>query len=105
LAESLRLVKLRHRIGLGDMLPETHEADLRRQVRAWLLDAFGIDGAQIKDDSSLFANGMLNSFDLLTFVMHLETQTGRRIRAIDVNLENFDSVNKIVTFLDRRRRG
>lgn len=58
------------------------------------IDAVGIDMA-------LFSSGLLDSFDLLDLVVMLEKTTGKKISAIDINLENFDTPSRIIPFISK----
>lgn len=71
------------------------------QIRAWLIETFGLASEHISDASPLFSSGMLDSFNLIELVAFIEATSGARVRTIDINLENFDSIEKIATYLAR----
>ena len=64
-------------------------------VRTLLSREFDIPAAELEDDTPLFSSGRLDSFHLVELITILEKETGRRIAAGDVNLENFDSPQRI----------
>lgn len=62
--------------------------------------ADGVDG-----DTLLFSSGVLDSFvmiDLLTFV---ESAAGIRFGPTDVTLDNLDSLNRILGFVESKQSG
>lgn len=75
------------------------------QIGAWLCDTFGLDPKHLRDESPLFSSGKLDSFNLVELVAFVEAATGARIRTIDINLDNFDSVARIVAYLRRIAAG
>lgn len=70
-------------------------------VIAFLEDELGIETDEIENDTALFSAGIVDSFALVNMMMFLETQGGFRINPVDVNLDNLDSVNRIVAFSER----
>jgi acyl carrier protein len=74
---------------------------LHDAITRWLNERCGVRPAGYEGDAALFSNGMLDSFDLLDLVVMLEKSNGRKISAIDINLENFDTPNRIVRFMSR----
>lgn len=75
-----------------------HQDKLLSLVKEW---AVGRTGLVIQEDTVLFSSGLLDSFDLLELITMLETAFDRKISAVDVNLENFDSPAQILAFLQR----
>ena len=52
-------------------------------------------------DSSLFVSGLLDSFTLVDFVAVIESECGVRVDDGDLRPENFDTIRKIESFIDR----
>lgn len=72
----------------------------RDQLREFLVDRFRLDGVELDDDTQLFSTGLLDSFSMIELVMYLEQQSGEKLRAGDFNLENLDSVDRILRFMN-----
>ena len=51
------------------------------------------------DSSNFIDNGMLDSFDIVTLVVSLDTEFGISIDGTDILPENFSSVNNIIQLL------
>ncbi|HJQ69311.1 MAG TPA: acyl carrier protein [Blastocatellia bacterium] len=76
------------------MLPEpvmTFLSQAARQARADMPDR----------DSSLFTSGLLDSFTLVDFVAVIESECGVRVDDHDLRPENFDTISKIESFIER----
>jgi acyl carrier protein len=74
---------------------------LEGKLGAWIGDRTGLAADEIDENTALFSSGLLDSFDLLDFVSMLEVEIGRKIRPIDINLDNFDSPAKVKAFVTR----
>ena len=73
------------------------------RVAEFLEDELGIDTSEISNDTALFSAGIVDSFALVNLMMFLEAEGGFRINPVDVNLDNLDSIDRIVSFSDRCR--
>lgn len=68
-------------------------------IRALIADQFGLDPAELADDTVMFSSGLLDSFHLVELISVLEKTSGRRIKPGEINLENLDSPQRIAGFL------
>ncbi|MFD0895189.1 acyl carrier protein [Luteolibacter ambystomatis] len=68
-------------------------------VRTLIADQFGLDPAELADDTPMFSSGLLDSFHLVELISVLEKTSGRRIKPGEINLENLDSPQRIANFL------
>lgn len=66
-----------------------------------LEDQVGVDTTCIDAGDLLFSSRIVDSFALVTIIMELEKRAGIKIAADDVTLENFDSINQILAFVER----
>jgi acyl carrier protein len=76
------------------MLPEpvmTYLNQAARQARTEMPDR----------DSSLFVSGLLDSFSLVDFVALIESECDVRVDDADLRPENFDTIAKIESFIER----
>jgi acyl carrier protein len=72
-----------------DMLLEFFEEDL------------GVDIDGIEPETRIFSSGIIDSFALVTLMTFLEKAGGFRINPADVNLDNMDSIARIVDYSQR----
>jgi acyl carrier protein len=68
----------------------------------FLRDDLKIDTADISPGNPLFSSGIVDSFALITLMTYLESQCGFRIGPMEVTLDNFDSIERILRFADRK---
>ncbi len=63
------------------------------------------DLADVKDDTELFSSGIIDSFAMVELLMFLEKFTGSKLGPEDIDLDNLDSVSRILKFVERRQAG
>lgn len=72
------------------------------ELKQYLSDNFGVDAAAIDGQTPLFSSGLLDSFSLVDMVAHIERVGQFKMKATEVNLDNLDSVDRIMAFLASR---
>lgn len=60
----------------------------------------GLD--QLAENSPLFSTGLLDSVSQLELIMYIEGEAGMQVSPNDLTLENFDSVEKILSYVSTR---
>lgn len=61
------------------------------------------DDEEIEDDTSLFGEGLLDSFILIELVQLVEGEIGAKVPPLDVNLRNFDTPARILAYVESRK--
>jgi acyl carrier protein len=72
------------------------------KLLTFLAEDLGIDTSEITAASPLFSTGVIDSFALVSLMTYLEDEGGFRLSPVDVNLDNLDSVDRIVAFCRRK---
>ncbi len=73
-----------------------------RQVLATFLeDEMSLDLSEVSDDDALFSTGLLDSFGMVELMSFIEASASIRLDPGDVTLENLDSVNRILGFVQK----
>lgn len=67
----------------------------------FLSDDLAIETSDIASDTLLFSTGIIDSFALVTLMTFIETEGRVRISPADVNLANFDSISRILKYVER----
>ena len=67
-------------------------------LKAFLNEELGIDVSDVASESPLFSSGLIDSFSLVTLLSYVEETCGFRVGPMDVSLENFDSIDRIVAY-------
>ena len=76
---------------------------VRDQLVNYIGDDLAVDLDGLSDDDLLFSAGLVDSFALISLMTFIETEFGFRISPGDVNLANFDSVGRMVDYVNAQR--
>lgn len=78
---------------------------IRAAVREFLLDDVlaGEDPANLTDDLPLRTSGILDSMGVIRLTTFLEDRFGIRVEAHETGVENTDTVQAIVAFVESKR--
>ena len=78
---------------------------LRAELRQFIVENFLLsrDAALLGDSESLTAQGILDSTGALELVTHLEERYGITVQDEELHPDNLDSIEKIATFIERKR--
>ncbi len=63
------------------------------------------DLSEVRDDTELFSTGLVDSFAMIELLMFLEKYTGTRLGPEDIDLDNLDSIGRIIKYVDKRKAG
>jgi acyl carrier protein len=72
-------------------------------LMAYLSDRMGLDRQSVAMDTPLFSSNLLDSFSMVDLIMFIEKESGVKLDPADVSLDNLDSVERILQFVDGRR--
>ena len=64
-------------------------------------EELGLDTQDIEADTLLFSEGIVDSFALVSLMLFLEGQANFQINPRDVNLDNFDSISRMLAYIER----
>ncbi|BCS31975.1 hypothetical protein TBR22_A11790 [Luteitalea sp. TBR-22] len=65
----------------------------------FLREDLGVDTTGVTPQTPLFSSGLIDSFSLVTLLGHIEQTCGFRVGPTDVNLDNFDSIERIRAYI------
>ena len=71
-------------------------------LKRYLGDRMGLDTASLADETPLFSSNLLDSFSMVDLIMFIEKESGVRLNPTDVSLDNLDSIDRILRFVDVR---
>jgi acyl carrier protein len=77
--------------------------ELRSQIRSFILGYTG--QPELADDRDIFTSRLVNSLFAMQLVLFVENQLGVTVADADLDLDNFNSVEAITSFVERKRRG
>jgi len=80
---------------------------IEQQVREYILEnlLFTSDNATLANDDSFLEKGIIDSTGILELIFFLEQQFEIKVYDTELVPENLDSVNKIVTFVQKKKNG
>ena len=64
-------------------------------------DELGLDTDDIEPSTLLFTDSIVDSFALVSILLFLEGQANIEISPRDVNLDNFDSIERMLAYVER----
>ena len=79
---------------------------MREKIRAMVqsnLNIFHAD-AQFTDDDNIFRKGFVDSLFAVQLIAYLEKEFEIKVANKDLDINNFHSVNKMVSFVERKRQ-
>lgn len=68
------------------------------ELSQFLQDELALGPDEFDRDTPLFSSGLVDSFSLVSLMTFVETQTGVAIGPEDVNLDNFDTLGRILNY-------
>lgn len=77
----------------------------KQDIYEYFSSNFYVDTNDIEDDTLLFSSGVIDSFNLVEFIMFLEQSYNFKIPPGEITLDNLDSVERVMTFLERKTGG
>ncbi len=67
-------------------------------IREYLAAELGVDTAGVENDTALFSSNVLDSFSMVDLIVYVETAGGFRMKPSQVNLDNLDSIDRMLAF-------
>ena len=79
-------------------------SELKQKIRNFVVENFLFGQADgLADDSSFLEQGIVDSTGVLELVAHLEKHHGIKVRDEELIPDNFDSINAIAAYLERKQ--
>ena len=76
---------------------------VRNALLEYLADNFDVDMDDIEDDTPLFSSNLLDSFGMIDLVTFIEEEAVVKFGALDMHLDNLDSVSQILAFVAAKK--
>ena len=77
---------------------------IHEQIRQYVSEnlLFSGDGFKFDDDASFLKHGIIDSLGVMDLVTYVESAFGVKVDPQEVTPENFDSVNKLANYINRK---
>ena len=72
-------------------------------ITSFLKDELDVDTSTVSSDSPLFSSGIIDSFSLVSLMAFIEDNGNIRINPTEVTIENLDSIDRIIQFVNNKR--
>ena len=78
---------------------------MRDKIRSMVEDNLNIFDSDVvfKDDDNIFRKGFVDSLFAVQLIAYLEQEFGIKVGNEDLDINNFHSVDKMVSFVERKR--
>jgi acyl carrier protein len=76
--------------------------NVREQIRQFIRDSFLVD--DFADDDSFMGTGLIDSLGIVQLVSFVEAEYAVKVPDTDLLPSNFDSVEKLAAYVERRSR-
>jgi acyl carrier protein len=73
---------------------------VKEKIRSLVINSLAIDNS-IADDAALFSSGLLDSLSAVQLLFTLNDDLGMSLSPLDVALDDFDTINSIVSTVER----
>lgn len=75
---------------------------IKEETSAFIKENTFVDKSKLKDDTFIFRDGYFDSMGFVTLISFLEDKFGIQITEDDLVEENFESINAISSFVERK---
>lgn len=75
---------------------------IRKKVKQYVLQEAFAEKNKIQNDSLIFKEGYFDSMGFMRLITFIEEEFGIKIIDADLKEENFESINAIIDFIDRK---
>lgn len=79
-------------------------ADIEGRIAEHLRATAGLNKAELLDGAPLFSSGLIDSVEILNVVMYLESEFNIRIGALDVRMDELDTVQAMAALVTSKLR-
>lgn len=79
------------------------DKEMKEKIRRFIKNRFMQAGESIDDHSSLFGGNVIDSFGMIELMAFIEEHFKITISPIEVTIENFDSINKIIELIKKKQ--
>ncbi len=73
----------------------------RTELVRFLSEGLAVDLTAVDDATPLFSSGLIDSFALVELLAYLDERCGFKVKPGDVDLDNLDSIGRILAFVER----
>ncbi len=76
--------------------------EIKTQIKQFIVESTNVVADEVKDDTMIFIQGYFDSMGFLLLISFLEEKFGIKVDDSELLEENFESVNAISAFVERK---
>ncbi|MET0082034.1 MAG: acyl carrier protein [Sedimenticola sp.] len=77
-------------------------SDKIEMLKEFMESELNIETSDLEIDTPLFSSGVIDSFSLVSLLSFVESTFNFRVGPTDVNLANFDSLGRMLAYIENR---
>lgn len=78
-------------------------SETARKLVGFIVEETGMSADEFDASTQLFSEGYIDSFTMTAMIAFIEEGFGITVPQAEVTLENFDSINNMVAFIERQQ--
>jgi acyl carrier protein len=78
------------------------QSEIKNEIKNYIVEASLSDANNIKDDTLIFDDGLLDSMGLLFLIEFLNENYKIEVNDEELNPKNFESINSIISFVETK---
>jgi acyl carrier protein len=76
--------------------------DIKNMIRQYVIETSYANLEQVKDESLIFSEGLLDSMGFILLINFIEDSFGIKARDSELLEDNFESINAMANFIERK---
>lgn len=76
--------------------------DIKTKIRQYVIEASYSNPEQVKDESLIFAEGLLDSMGFILLINFIEETFAIKAKDSELLEDNFESINAMTVFVERK---
>ena len=76
--------------------------DIKTKIRQYVIETSYANLEQVKDESLIFSEGLLDSMGFILLINFIEDSFGIKARDSELLEDNFESINAMANFIERK---
>jgi acyl carrier protein len=76
--------------------------DIKNMIRQYVIETSYANLDQVKDESLIFSEGILDSMGFILLINFIEDSFGIKARDSELLEDNFESINAMASFIERK---
>ena len=76
--------------------------EIKNKIRQFIVDTTYVPADHVKNDTLIFAQGIFDSMGFISLINFIETSYAIKAKDAELIEDNFESIDAIASFIDRK---